>query len=63
MPRWANCTWFRTAANRLRELTMPAEDPLLDVGFNRALIDRPEYRILPRDRAGSVTGHQYPPSR
>ena len=57
MPRWANCTWFRTAADRLRRLTLPAEDPLLYIGLNRTLIDRPEYRILPRDRSGSVAGH------
>ena len=57
MPRWAFFTWFRTVSDRLRELAMPAEDLLRDIGLNRTLIDRPEYRILPRDRSGSVTGH------
>ena len=56
MPHWANCTWLLTAANRLRALAMPAEDPLLDIGVNRALIDRPEYRILPRSGSGPVAG-------
>ena len=57
MPRRAFSTWLRTVADRLRERTMPAEELLRDIGLNRTLIDRPEYRILPRDRSGSVTGH------
>ena len=56
MPHWAPCTWLLTAANRLRALAMPAEDPLLDIGLNRTLIDRPEYRILPRSGSGPVAG-------